>query len=333
MTAHNVASLDLGSALRELSDHTKNGSAIPDVSNLTKDSRGVEFMPTSAIKTRLEVFQPRTLVGQIGEEYAVMGDLKDALERNGVEQVNPVIVWWSGQAFFCVDGHHRIEAIKRFNKQKKKKAKTVTERRQVDREELRVPVTILSGTLSEALGWSTRDNGKSTITLKSRDKSDWAWKQAVLHWGGIIEDRFVMARRCKDLHVSERLLKKMKSTYKRIIEKSPHDNEAAILQLAELGWANARALSEGRDLSETWDDEKREAEVQKVTHKLISALGPNSFRTTKAEITGEALLRVSERFLELAIGSPEVAEAVANAATLGEVMVYGDDDVNVVSDY
>jgi len=324
--------MPLEAALSELSDHAATGTATPNLSSVIEgDTTGRHYLPTSKIETRVEVFQPRTLVGQIGEEYAVMGELKDALIRNGTERVDPVIVWWSGKSYFCVDGHHRLKAIQNFNTAKVNKAQGDTQRRQAQADALLVPVAILTGPLSEALAWSTRDNGKATITLKKRDKSDWAWKQAVLHWGGAIDGKFVMARRCKDLHVSERLLKLMKSTFVRIATIQPTLHKRDIFELAEMGWDKARALAEGREIAESWDDEKREAEVQKAVSKLITALGRHSFSTTKAEITGEALIRVSERFLELAMGSPEVSEAVMNAAYLQTEVKLGDDEVP--SDY
>ncbi len=173
MTA-NPAPMPLENALAELEGHAKTGCATPDTSQIKSTPQGVQLLPTDAIKTRVEVCQPRSLVGQIGEEYVVMGQLKDALIRNGIERIDRVIVWWSGTDFFCVDGHHRLEAIRQHNGEKTQAAKTVTEKRKARTEALMVPVSILGGTLSEALGWTTRENGKAKLTLTHKDKSDWA---------------------------------------------------------------------------------------------------------------------------------------------------------------
>ncbi|XHY15359.1 hypothetical protein SuNHUV7_01330 (plasmid) [Pseudoseohaeicola sp. NH-UV-7] len=63
--------MPLEAALSELNDHAATGTATPDLSIVTDGDAGRQYLPTSKIKTRVEVFQPRTLVGQIGEEYAV----------------------------------------------------------------------------------------------------------------------------------------------------------------------------------------------------------------------------------------------------------------------
>ena len=123
----------------------------------------------------------------------------------------------------------------------------------------------------------------------------------------------------------------MKAVYRKIDDMRSQQSEQAIIDLADMGWARAKALSEGRDLADEWTDEKHEAEVQKTVDKLISALGVNSFRTSRAAVTGEAILRVSERFLELAMGSLEVEMAVKEAAGLEEAL--DPDDAETEPDY
>ena len=255
-----------------------------------------------------------------------MNELRDAIKRHGVERLDPIYVWWSGKAFFCIDGHHRLAVIRELNAEKRLKARSISTLEKARSEQLVVPVVIHTGTLSEVQAWSSRENGKARISLKKSDRSDWAWKLAVLHWGGVLDGKFVMAQRCKDLHISERLLKQMKAAYAKIDAMRPQQSQEAIVSLAQMGWASAKALAEGRDRSESWDDQKRETEVQRTVNKLISSLGVHSFRSTRAEITAEAILRVSERFLELAMGSPEVDEAVKAAAGLQDASAPGFED-------
>ena len=331
MTALDVPDMELGVALKELEDHAATGCTTPDGSPLTNCDDGRQYLPAKEIKTREAVFQPRTLKGQIGEERAVMGEIREAIKRNGVVEMDRVVVWWSGKAFFCVDGHHRLAVVRKLNSEKRLRARAIDTRRKAVANQLLVPVEVLTGTLSEAMEWSTRENGKARIMLKKSDKSNWAWKVAVLHWGGIIEGRFTMAQRCKSLHVSVRTLHDMKAVYRKIDDMRSQQSEQAIIDLADMGWARAKALSEGRDLADEWTDEKHEAEVQKTVDKLISALGVNSFRTSRAAVTGEAILRVSERFLELAMGSLEVEMAVKEAAGLEEAL--DPDDAETEPDY
>jgi hypothetical protein len=319
--------MELSVVLQELEEDWKQGTpGKPDVSRLVTDEKGRQHLPVDAIKRRVAVFQPRSLRGQAAEEHVVLEEIKDAVQRAGVESLDPVIVWWSGKAFYCVDGHHRLIAIQRYNTEQLQKAgRNITDRRRAAQKTAKVPVTILSGTLSEALTWSSRENGKARLSLRKKDRVDWAWKQLVLHEGGVIEGRFVKAQRCRDLHVSRRLLSQMGSAFDKITsevepERYPEDQSEvrrkAILALAEVGWSKAQAIAEGREITETWSDDRRAAEIEKIAAKIMSTLGKEAFRSPKAELVAEALLHINDRFAEQAASSPDVHEAFLNAVRI-----------------
>lgn len=321
--------MGLSEALSDLQREWLEGTPrVPDVSRMVCDERsGRQYLPVELIRRRVSVFQPRSLKGQTAEEHVVLEEIKDAVRRAGVESIDPVVVWWSGKAFYCVDGHHRLIGIQRFNTEQLKKAgRNITDRRRAEQKALKVPVTILAGTLSEALTWSSKENGKARLSLRKKDRVDWAWRQLVLHEGGVIDGPFVKAKRCIDLHVSRRLLTQMGTAFEKITtevepESYPKDEpevkRAAILALAEEGWSKAQAIAEGREVTEAWSDDRRAAEIERIASRIMSALGKESFRSPKAELVAEALLHINDRFAEQAAGSPDVYEAFLTAVRWG----------------
>ncbi len=297
------------SAYEELERDIKEGNPNqPDMSRI-KVEGGKQYAPDNHLKTRAAVFQPRSLQGQLGEEAHLLREVIDAIKRAGVETLDPVVVWWSGMKFVVVDGHHRLIAIRRFNHENRNRR---------DFRKLKVPISIVTGEIAEAKRFSTQENAKAKLSMRKEDRVNWAWKQVALHFGGIDKGKFVMAKRCRDLHVSERLLQQMKATFRKIVpDVSPENlpDRDMVFETSEMSWAMAQRAAEGNlevDLELT--DEKRERAIETATRKLVKALGAQSFSDPRrAEITGVAMLRISERFLELAGWSPDFQEAMKDA--------------------
>lgn len=310
--------IDMKNAYEELERDLREGNPDkPEMSRIRSEG-GKQYAPDDLLKTRAAVFQPRSLQGQLGEEAHLLREVTDAIRRAGVDTLDPVVVWWSGKKFVVVDGHHRLIAIRRFNRDNRNRRGF---------RKLRVPVSIVTGEIAEAKRYSTSENGKAKLSMRKEDRVNWAWKQVALHFGGIDKGSFVMARRCRDLHVSERLLQQMKATFRKIVpEASPSEcsERDRVFEVSEMTWAKAQRVAEGNleaDLEFT--DEKRERAIETATRKLVRALGTQAFSDPRrAEITGEAMLRISERFLELAGWSPDFQEAMKDAlsALTGDIL-------------
>jgi hypothetical protein len=101
----------------------------------------------------------------------------------------------------------------------------------------------------------------------------------------------------------------------------------AVLALAEVGWANAQAVADGRAITASWDDDQRAREVEKISKRILSALGKEAMRAPRAELVAEALLLINDRFAEQAASSPEVHEAFLSA-----VRVSFEDDLGWTED-
>lgn len=304
-----------------LDDHEKAGRPADPEGDTRMDAGGIVWMKRKQIKTLEEAFQPRTFEGQLGDRHSLIQDLIDAINRAGIERIDPVKVWWSGRKWFVVDGHHRLNAVDRVNSYRHRKG-----RGKVIRE---VPVEVVSGTRSEALMWASRDNGKAHLTLTPKQRSQWAWRMAVLHWAKVIPDRFIMAERAVDLHVHRNTLTNMKAIWRQIEQRFKDEHEGMapdpkkhrqwIHEVADLDWPKqAEDFAKGEiDQEDVRDDEWRKEAVRKTAERLIRSLGKEAFSSPgRAEITADALVEASSRFVKLAIGAEDFRAAIQEA--LGE---------------
>ncbi|MDG1129818.1 MAG: hypothetical protein P8N68_12015 [Paracoccaceae bacterium] len=309
-------------SLKILEEHARLNRPMPLSDIKIREGKKHQYMDRQKIKTMEQVFQPRTFEGQIGERHGLLQDLIDAINRGGVEDLGPAMVWWSGAEWFVVDGHHRLIAVDRWNAYQTKKGRTHKIKE--------VTVSVISGPLSKALEWTTRDNGKTHLTLTAKQRSDWAWRTGVMHWAGIIEGDFVIAQRFKTLHVSERTLRNMRAVWNKIkrgieeqTDKQVSTTEA--MRLAELSWRNAERLSRGEDEEAVWDDEERLKQVRAISEKLVRVFGKQAFSTPKAALIADALVYTSERFAALSLGSEDFEAGIRKAMKLTDPM---DDDLD-----
>lgn len=289
---------------------------IPDASRVDED--GIRWMKRSHIHVLAAAFQPRTFEGQLGDRHSLIQDLIEAINRAGIERIDPIKVWWSGKAWFVVDGHHRLHAVDRVNtyRHDKKKGEVIRE----------VPVEVVSGGLSEAYRAAAKDNGKAHLNMTAKQRSQWAWRVAVLHWTKTIPEKFVMAEAALDLHVHVNTLSSMKATFRQILERFQEEHGGRhlntkedaewIYQVASLQWPKqAVEMAKGNLEEETIrDDAWRQEAVKKTAEKLIRALGKEAFSSPgRAEITGAALIMASSRFIQLAIGDEDFGAAIKDA--------------------
>lgn len=295
--------------------------ALPFVPNASRvDDDGIRWMRRDIIKTLRAAFQPRSFNGQMGDAQGTIKDITEAINRAGIERIDPIKVWWSGKMWFVVDGHHRLAAVDRVNLDRKTKGR--------DDKIREVPVEIVQGGILMANLATTKDNGKTHLHLSAKDRCQWAWRTAVLHWTRVYPERFVMAKAAPDLHVHERTLKSMKATFRQILQRfrdendgrfpDPNDDKDAswIFTVVDLKWPQQAVEWAKGTANQTTvrDDAWREQEVQKTAEKLVRVLGKEAFSSPgRAEITAGALLAVSSRFIELAKGDPDFSEAVVRA--------------------
>lgn len=126
-----------------------------------------KVIPLKFIRTAHSVFQPRQFEddSMASSEEHVRG-LLEAIHNEANHTLDAIAVWWSGRAWYVIDGHHRVLAYSRYEAQGKPPVK--------------VPVVVFKGTLYEAIAESVRLNSKDKLPMSKSDKSNRAWKLVVL---------------------------------------------------------------------------------------------------------------------------------------------------------
>jgi ParB-like chromosome segregation protein Spo0J len=222
--------LTLAEGWEALLDQHSNGKPAP------KGDGAERRMPLRRIKTRPEIFQHRRPAG-----HASAAHVKELAAVAKEHALEPILVWWDGRHWTCIDGHHRIEAYR--------KAGVSYE----------VPVKVFKGTPEEASLQAARGNSRAKLPMSPTEKLGAAWR--------IVTTTKASKHETADASgASERTVANMR----RVREK--------LLQLgqvpAELSWQAGRRLASGEAPNDEVDWEARiEQEAQGMANKLLAALG------------------------------------------------------------
>lgn len=175
-------------------------------------------LPLNGIRKAFSVFQPRHLdeVDHTIASEAHICELLDALQTSGGQYLDPITVYWSGQAYRIIDGHHRHEAYLRYFKQRPTQP---------------VPVTVFEGNLEEAVQKAIELNSKNHLPLTKEERLDRAWLLVVTEIGS----KGSIARSCK---VSTATVATMRQRLREMAEANPESWRENAL---ELSWAEAKA--------------------------------------------------------------------------------------------
>lgn len=124
----------------------------------------------------------------------------------------PVIIFWAGDRWVCVDGHHRLIAYKYVGHKR------------------RVPVKALRGaTLDEAVKVSLGENSKDKLPMSKRCKTEAAWRLT-------LGETFSKAEIARLAGVDESTIANMRRRIRDVKEKYPN------VDLGEFTWGQARFL-------------------------------------------------------------------------------------------
>lgn len=120
-------------------------------------------LPHRALQVLPAAFQPRALGDQVVSASHV-SQLRRVLSRRGQRALDPITVFWSGQAWFVVDGHHRLAAY----------------RSTPDWADAPVPVERFDGDPRAAIAEAVERNSKTIMPLLKTEKSEVGWKLVCL---------------------------------------------------------------------------------------------------------------------------------------------------------
>ncbi len=180
---------------------------------------------------RVAVFQHRELEGRRIDDESHVETLRRALGRDPKKPkfLVPIEVWWGGNRWYVVDGHHRVQAYLR--------AKV----------ECRVPVTVLGGTrenpvsLEQAIAFAAGMNSKDRLTMTKADKLNSAWYLTCL--GGFTKEE--LRDICAVSNGSVGRMREMKQT----LLAMPKDGTGTYTNddLIALDWESARKKASGEE--------------------------------------------------------------------------------------
>lgn len=186
------------------------------------------------------IFQPRKIRDWTSQPHIEV--MASALKTERTSRLDPVTVFWIGDAWCCIDGHHRLSAYDNAHILKD------------------IPVKVFEGSLDDARLYSYRSNSRDKLPMRAEDKSNGAWKLVVAPISGNVSKRMI----ADATGVSERTVASMREV--RTLLKENHKS----LQLADMDWKEARLRAQGI----TFDSERMEYAdfVEKEGIKLATRL-------------------------------------------------------------
>jgi len=172
-------------------------------------------LPLAAIKIDSAVFQFRG-----PQQYASAAHIAELTKtpKDG-KPLEAVDVWWGGDGYYLIDGHHRVEAYKAAKWQGTKL----------------VPVAVYRGSLTQALLKAGHGNTPDKLAMTKPEKTQAAWEFVA---ATPVEDARAEAIQ-RAFSVSERMVRYMRSVVRQLRERDPSED------LSARSWLSARAAIEG----------------------------------------------------------------------------------------
>lgn len=228
-------------------------------------------LPLKTIRMAQSVFQPRDF-SEAGVAYSEdhIRNLLEAISANPQVMLDPLVVWWSGKHWRVIDGHHRLLAYERWNKQRPNSLGNI-------------PVKVFKGSLEDAMLEAARQNSKDKLPMSKTEKLNRAWK--FTHSG--IGSKKTISEACK---VSPATVSNMRKQLEAIKAWSPAHWEA---WCAKSTWETAKKFGqEEREISDGW----KEKLAKKWTDRLGVAFGTKFAQ--QPEIAARALEMYSEKLVD-----------------------------------
>lgn len=245
-------------------------------------------LPLENIKYATGVLQPRTLNGERSQSDEHVKDLVRLIKDSDTHLLDPVVVWWSGRNWRCLDGHHRLLAYKEANKKLKLKTPIVD-----------IPVEVFAGSFEEAHAHAIRLNSKIKLNMSHDDRMESAWQQVCLDTK---RDRKVtdIASLTK---VSVSLVEKMRRYHRTLLTNETlwEDNGfQKVPRVPEgMSWNMARQIVEGRKVLRDYGDAEMKAEAKALGYKLRKTCG--AMLSKKPTVTALALREYSRQLPKMLI--------------------------------
>lgn len=214
----------------------------------------LDRLPIAAIRRMISVFQPRSLSGNLADDAKHIDDLAKIVGKPpAVAFLDPVTVWWSGLAFYVLDGHHRIAAYRQQG---------------YDGE---IPVEVFHGTLDEAMLRSRSDNTKNRLAVTEDDKCDSALKAVLM----TDCSKSAIAKACG---VGTALIGRQRQAIVKVLADNPEMSRG---ELADLGWKEVNRMAKGEEPSPYDGPDYLEVQASKHATRMLRAMGQPFFQNVE----------------------------------------------------
>ena len=214
----------------------------------------------SNIRMAHSVFQPRGFEDASSSEEHVRV-LQKAIKNEPTQELDPILIWWSGEYWRVIDGHHRLLAYRRFI------AESGTR-------DIYIPVREFSGTLNEALFASIAANSKDKLAMNSDDKLNRGWVLTITQ--PEISKKEVSSI-CK---IGTATVARMRRCLKEIKHEYP---ECWYSFSLEMTWKDASELGRpARTIDEEWEDKLAREWSKRLAKTFGKKLSSQSAVTARA---------------------------------------------------
>lgn len=122
-----------------------------------------EVLPLESIALFPKVFQHRTDSQWGSEDHirTLVKGMRTSTKAATKRPLEPLTVFWVGDAWALVDGHHRYEAYREIGHLEP------------------VPVTVFSGPLDQAIGQALKGNSRNKLPMSKDEKTNAAWRLVI----------------------------------------------------------------------------------------------------------------------------------------------------------
>jgi hypothetical protein len=207
-----------------------------------------EVLNRDQITTMVAVFQPRALTGSFFASERHIENLKAALGHpERPHYLDPLTVWWVGDRYYVIDGHHRRLAYQRAN------VSTA------------IPVRLFRGSMAQAMAYSAAANSRDKLPMTKQDKLNRAWLLTVV--GGVSKRE--VENTCG---VSRGSVTEMRRTLADLRKMGTPQDE-----VVEFSWREARDHANGIERPMVFPEDALRARAERMRGQLYKAIGKQAY--------------------------------------------------------
>lgn len=198
------------------------------------------------IKSDPELFQFRNPLPHASRAH-IEGLAKPVRDGAALDAVE---VWWGGDGWYCIDGHHRLGAYQRAGWQLDKT----------------IPVCVFTGSLAQAMLRAGYRNAPDKLQMHTSEKTQAAWEFVA----SLPIEAASAETIAKSFAISVRLVRFMRRVRRKLAEETPNEDPS------QLSWEAARRRANGEEDNprdaEGWEERDR-IEGARMADKLAEMFG------------------------------------------------------------